>query len=77
MTWLASLKAKLIAFGIVAGAVIVVAWRIFAAGKNAAQTEHLKDRLEAVRKKRKAEDQVNALDDDAVDRELRKWMRDR
>lgn len=73
MTWLTS---KLTQAAALIGAVLFVVWRIFVAGKDAAENEQTKKNIEAVKDRNSIDADVQKADDAELDRRGSRWVRD-
>ena len=59
------------------GMVVVVLWRVFAAGQRAERDEQQVAALNNLRNRVKTDDEVSKIPDSALDAELSEWMRDK
>lgn len=58
-----------------AGVLALLLLRAFSAGKQAKETDLLREKLDAVKRRRDVEDKVDRMPDAAVDERLQQWRR--
>lgn len=73
---IATLQAKLLAFGAVVLAVLAALAAVFRAGKKSAQHDQARESLNTLRQRSKTEDAVAQMDDARVRERLGRWMPD-
>lgn len=57
------------------GAALAILFAAYSKGKQDAASKRAEQRLKSIKKAREVENEVDRLGDDAVDRELDRWMR--
>lgn len=74
-TFLASIWTRITGYAVAIGATLAILFAAYSKGKSDAASKRAERRLKSIKKAREIENEVDRLGDDAVDRELDRWMR--
>lgn len=73
--FLASIWSRVTGYAIAIGAALAMLFAAYSKGRQDASAKRAEKRLNEIKKAREIENEVDRLGDDAVDRELDRWMR--
>lgn len=74
-TFLASIWSRVTGYAVAFGAVAAILFAAYRKGGADAAAKRAEERLKSIKKAREVENEVDRLGDDALDRELDRWMR--
>lgn len=70
-----SIWSRVTGYAIAIGATLAILFAAYSKGKQDAASKRAEQRLKSISKAREIENEVDRLGDDALDRELDRWMR--